>query len=829
MTLEEGLSTDEAVERLIEGISPEQTLEGKTPKDILKAKSFFRKLLRKIDTIHDAGILHRDIKKSNILVEEDTQEPVLMDFSHSKPIGSEERFMKYSGTPGYLAPETILGDDENEGTDLFQMGVLFYELFVGQNPFSSHKGRDLPEGAWRKGWEKIIIQLKHHTRYASNINVLLRTLTDNPFEGIDSFMKEEDVYFGMIQFIKKLMYNRIADRHEAPADHEHPSGPSKSKLTKGDRVLRRIKSAKEALKQLDEVFVPITLDGKNYRLYEFIGEDPLGQFDVYSARNAKGDKIKLSVPKLSGQPSTNLKPYQLEISQNYEDMSIRAAEQIRSVVAVKKNAVLLLPTGNTPKRMYQELVSMAKAGQIDFRNVTIFMLDEYRGGTDYFDFIHEHLMNQLPAENRPKAVNVLNGMAKDADTEVKRYEKLMSDAGGVDLAVLGIGVEGHIGFNEAGSSPETKTRVIDLAPSTIEVNLEAREKGYKQALTVGISNILSARKVILLANGRKKADIIQKFWSSPPAPDIPASWLKIHSHVSVLIDTEAASNLPDSVQLSRMTEPIVSSVLEKTEIQSVGHLASFKIAIDILKDSAENGEWRWLIDQAFADIAKEGTIPELVANLKNASDAVQLISKVNSPIVFKRILASFIIQEYMRTGNSDLIFQKSWFRTLNPEIQSEVTEFEKKVREETLSAVRLNTWIQSDPGLGSQVAKWTQWIDTVAHPNFDGEYGFIEAFENGRELLKESQNPVKQRHIDGLLKLIYLDQPAVQSFISQVFRANPAEDEVKALSTAFALLNPFWNQFKNKTRSTALLFGMTPGAEQDLPDYRSQRWTDQAA
>ncbi|GEM_PF-361457 len=280
-------------------------------------------------------------------------------------------------------------------------------------------------------------------------------------------------------------------------------------------------------------------------------------------------------------------------------MSEEAADRVERVISQQqsagKKAVLLLPTGNTPKGMYRSLVRRTKEGRIHWKDVTIFMLDEYMGGDDYDRYIHENFVDQLPENNRP-TIFVLNGKAENLEAECGDYERRINEAGGVDLAVLGIGVEGHIGFNEKGSGRGTRTRKIQLAESTIKTNPEVAEKGYTHAVTVGVATILSSREIILLANKPTKAAILERLWGEVPHADNPATWLKTHPKVTVLLDIQAAVRLPaESLGLSDIMTYMIYSEIARQFNAPVGGRGIFE---ELFKDKdpktgqpLERGGW----------------------------------------------------------------------------------------------------------------------------------------------------------------------------------------------------------------------------------------------
>lgn len=233
------------------------------------------------------------------------------------------------------------------------------------------------------------------------------------------------------------------------------------------------------------------------------------------------------------------------ITKNYNDLSSKAVEFVVKEILRKKSAILGLPTGGTPMGLYRKLIKM----KIDFSKIKIFTLDEYYGldknsNNSYYYYMKKYLFSHI---NIPeKNIYTLNGKAKNIDKECYQYEKLIKK-NPIDLIVLGIGKDGHIGFNEPGSSLNSKTRLVNLDPSTRKANSiyfnNKIENVPKKALTVGISTIMSAKKILLLASGIEKADIIRNALKEDMSKDVPASVLKLHSHLTVILDNRASLNI----------------------------------------------------------------------------------------------------------------------------------------------------------------------------------------------------------------------------------------------------------------------------------------------
>lgn len=225
------------------------------------------------------------------------------------------------------------------------------------------------------------------------------------------------------------------------------------------------------------------------------------------------------------------------------------ARQFAARIAAKPDIVLGLATGRTPVPLYRELVSLFKAGAIDFSRVRTFNLDEFYGiGPDhpgsYRLFMQQHLFGHVNV--RPEHVNFLDGLARNAEGECARYERAIEAAGGIDLQLLGIGTNGHIGFNEPGRELHARTHRAALHASTRRSNralFESEEAVPHHALSMGMATILGAREIVLLAMGKSKAKCINSVVNGPLTPRVPASFLQLHARVELVLDAGAASSL----------------------------------------------------------------------------------------------------------------------------------------------------------------------------------------------------------------------------------------------------------------------------------------------
>lgn len=234
---------------------------------------------------------------------------------------------------------------------------------------------------------------------------------------------------------------------------------------------------------------------------------------------------------------------------DYNEMSKKAANILASQITLKSNSVLGLATGDTPLGMYKELVNLYNKKELDFAEVKSFNLDEYYGldinnKQSYYYFMMNNLFNHI---NIPFAnINIPNGRVKDIDEECLTYEKKIKDAGGIDIQVLGIGVNGHIGFNEPDVNFEAKTHLVTLDKSTIEANsrfFNNKDEVPTKAISMGIGTIMNSKKIVLLACGSSKADIIAKSINGKITPEVPASILQLHQDVTVIVDEAAAVDL----------------------------------------------------------------------------------------------------------------------------------------------------------------------------------------------------------------------------------------------------------------------------------------------
>ena len=234
-------------------------------------------------------------------------------------------------------------------------------------------------------------------------------------------------------------------------------------------------------------------------------------------------------------------------AKDYNDMSRKAANIISAQVIMKPHAVLGLATGSTPVGAYKQLVEWYNKGDLDFANVTSVNLDEYKGlspenDQSYRYFMNTNLFNHVNI-NKERTF-VPNGLEPDSEKACAAYNEIIRSVGGIDLQLLGLGNNGHIGFNEPGAAFEKETHCVDLTESTIQANkrfFEKVEDVPTQAYTMGIKSIMAAKKILLVATGSAKADALYKSLYGPITPNVPASILQLHQDVTVVADEDALS------------------------------------------------------------------------------------------------------------------------------------------------------------------------------------------------------------------------------------------------------------------------------------------------
>lgn len=237
------------------------------------------------------------------------------------------------------------------------------------------------------------------------------------------------------------------------------------------------------------------------------------------------------------------------VCNDYNEMSEQAAKLVAAQIFLKPESVIGFATGSTPVGLYKKLIERYEAGEIDFSKITAFNLDEYYpiahdNDQSYKYFMQQNLFSKVNVN--PEKLHIPDGETKNPAEECENYERAIAAAGGIDLQILGIGQNGHIGFNEPSENLDAKTHLTDLTESTISANsrfFEKKEDVPTKALTMGIATILKSRKIIMLASGRSKNKVIGEFLNDSINTNIPASMLKVHSDVVLICDREAYASM----------------------------------------------------------------------------------------------------------------------------------------------------------------------------------------------------------------------------------------------------------------------------------------------
>lgn len=237
------------------------------------------------------------------------------------------------------------------------------------------------------------------------------------------------------------------------------------------------------------------------------------------------------------------------IKDNYDEVSLEAAKEVASLIRKRPDCVIGFATGSTPLGLYNELIRMHRNEGLDFSKVTTFNLDEYVGippshSQSYHYFMWENLFKHINVN--PSNVHIPMGMAEDINVFCQWYEEKIVERGGIDLQILGIGANGHIAFNEPGSSLGSRTRIKTLKENTIKDNarfFNSTEEVPKYAITMGVGTIMEAKSLLLLANGIGKADAIKATVEGPVMAKFPATIVQLHQFATVIVDKEAASKL----------------------------------------------------------------------------------------------------------------------------------------------------------------------------------------------------------------------------------------------------------------------------------------------
>lgn len=234
-------------------------------------------------------------------------------------------------------------------------------------------------------------------------------------------------------------------------------------------------------------------------------------------------------------------------AKDYDDMSRKAANIISAQIIMKPECVLGLATGSTPIGAYNCLVDWYQKGDLDFSGITTVNLDEYKGLTkendqSYYYFMHEHLFSKVNVD--PKRTFLPDGTEPDSEKACSDYNRIIAATGGVDLQLLGLGHNGHIGFNEPGEEFKGETHCVDLTESTIKANqrfFASIDEVPKQAYTMGVKTIMQARKILVVVSGEDKAAIVKEAFFGKITPQVQASVLQLHNDVIVVADEAALS------------------------------------------------------------------------------------------------------------------------------------------------------------------------------------------------------------------------------------------------------------------------------------------------
>lgn len=240
---------------------------------------------------------------------------------------------------------------------------------------------------------------------------------------------------------------------------------------------------------------------------------------------------------------------QIYKAKDYQDLSRKTANIIAAQVILKPASVLGLATGSSPLGTYQQLIERYQQGDLDFSQTTSINLDEYKGLSGDNDQSYRYFMNHNLFDHiniRKECTFVPDGTEPDADKACSDYNRVIAESGGIDLQLLGLGLNGHIGFNEPASSFEKETHCVDLTESTIEANKRffvSEADVPRQAYTMGIKNIMQARKVLVIVSGANKAEILKEVLTGPITPLVPASVLQLHNDVTIIADEAALSKL----------------------------------------------------------------------------------------------------------------------------------------------------------------------------------------------------------------------------------------------------------------------------------------------
>lgn len=242
--------------------------------------------------------------------------------------------------------------------------------------------------------------------------------------------------------------------------------------------------------------------------------------------------------------------YTLSVVESYLELSSQAADAVQEVLDRRPDAAITVPTGQTPLGMYEELVRRAEGGAIDLSQVHIFCLDDYLGQTRNDEAsLTRWLFNEflIPARIPEEHIHLIPAAAEDPDAAATEYERELERLGGLELAVVGLGPNGHVAFNEPGSPPDSRTRVVDLTEESRQQSAaywEGAASIPEQAMTMGLGTILAARRIVLIVSGAGKAELVRRSLEESPTLEVPGSWLQqAGERLHVILDRDAAGSL----------------------------------------------------------------------------------------------------------------------------------------------------------------------------------------------------------------------------------------------------------------------------------------------
>jgi len=239
----------------------------------------------------------------------------------------------------------------------------------------------------------------------------------------------------------------------------------------------------------------------------------------------------------------------ITIVETPEQVAALAVDAVAETLAANPAAAISLPTGSTPVLAYREILRRVAAGELDISQMNLFLLDEYLGQTEADEASLTHMFAEefLIPGNVREHLHVIPSADPDPDAAALRYEEELASHGGLDLAVLGLGPNGHIAFNEPGSAADSRTRVVDLTPESRNQSagyFDGKQEIPAQAMTMGVGTLLDAKRIVLIVTGESKAEILRRALEDPMSADVPASWLRLAAdRLEVVIDRAAASGL----------------------------------------------------------------------------------------------------------------------------------------------------------------------------------------------------------------------------------------------------------------------------------------------